>query len=98
MNNANTCTIPGYLREKAYLATVESYDADSQTASFKQRNKLCLGDSVEVISPGKVGIPFVIDNMKNDKGEDIESAPHPLMIFTSKVPFPLKAGDIIREA
>ena len=32
----------------------------------------------------------------NVDGEAIESAPHPYMEFSAKVPFPVKAGDIVR--
>ena len=50
----------------------------------------------EMISPGKVGRGFDADTLRNEKGEDIESAPHPGMIFRLKVPFPVMEGDILR--
>jgi hypothetical protein len=34
--------------------------------------------------------------MRDENGEPIESAPHPLMRFSMYVPVPVKAGDIIR--
>ncbi len=94
MNDANVCTFNGYLREKAYIAQALSYE--NGKATFIQRNKVCLGDTVEVISPGKCGRSFPIQNMTNEKGETIESAPHPNMIFSVDVPFEIKPGDIIR--
>lgn len=97
MENANTVTQNGYIREKAYVGVISGYDAESGRAEVVQRNKLTEGETVEVISPGKVGRAFVAANLKNENGEDISSAPHPLMKFTLDVPFPVSAGDIIRR-
>ncbi len=98
MNNAQTCTMPGYLREKAYLAVAQEYDAQRGMALFIQRNKLSCGDGVELISPGKLGRGFDAEEMVDENGEKIESAPHPFMKFWLKVPFEVKAGDILRGA
>ena len=91
----------GYIREKAYVATaVETSDVPGEDgmydALFIQRNKVVRGETVEMISPGKVGRAFSADTLRNESGEDIESAPHPNMLFRLKVPFPVTEGDIIR--
>lgn len=94
--SANTVTAPGYIREKAYLATAETdSDADGRV-TFIQRNKLVSGAPMELLTPGKAGIPFVGTDMRDADGAPIESAPHPLMRFSMVVPVPVKAGDIIR--
>lgn len=98
MQNAQTCTQPGYLREKSYLAVCTSYDAESGTATFIQRNKAKVGDAVEIITPGEFGKGFTIASMVNEAGEAVESAPHPFMVFTVPVPFEVRAGDIMRGA
>ncbi len=98
MNNAQTCTVPGYLREKAYLAVAQEYDAEKGMALFIQRNKLSVDDSVELISPGKLGRGFKAEVMTDEKGEIVPSAPHPFMKFWLKVPFEVKPGDILRGA
>ena len=98
MENAQTCTQPGYLREKSYLAVCSEYDAETGIAKFIQRNKTKVGDSVEIITPGKPGEGFVVESMKNAKGEDVESAPHPFMEFYIPVPFEVHKGDIMRSA
>lgn len=98
MNNAQTCTMPGYLREKAYLAVAQEYNAGRGMALFIQRNKLSCGDGVELISPGKLGRGFIAKEMTDENGGKIESAPHPFMKFWLKVPFEVKAGDILRGA
>ncbi len=96
LDDANLCTRDGYLREKAYIAQAVGYDESTGIASFIQRNKICRGDTAELISPGKTGRAFNIEFLTNEAGEEIESAPHPNMIFKTKVPFEVKEGDIIR--
>ncbi len=96
LDDAKTCTTPGYLREKAYLAVVEEYDADTALALFIQRNKAVRGESAEIISPGRCGRELLLDEMFDENMNPIESAPHPFMKFYVKVPFELKPGDILR--
>ena len=93
---ANVCTHTGYIREKAYIATALSYDAESGRATFVQRNKVSAGEAVELISPGKVGRPLTVCELCDADGAPIESAPHPGMIFSLRAPFPVQPGDILR--
>ena len=98
LDNPMICKNPGYIREKAYLAVAVGYDEKEKRATFIQRNKVVSGDTVELISPGKVGRSFVAANMKDENGQPIESAPHPYMVFSVDVPFKVKVGDIMRGA
>lgn len=93
---ANVCKNMGYIREKAYIATALDYDAASGRATFVQRNKVTEGETVELISPGRVGRAFTACELCDEAGAPIESAPHPGMIFSLRVPFAVKAGDILR--
>ena len=88
----------GYIREKAYLAIAESYDAESGTATFVQRNKLTRGDRVALISPGVPAREFTADAIYDENGGELPSAPHPYMTFRLRVPFEVKRGDILRGA
>ena len=96
--NAQTCTRPGYMREKSYLAVCTGYDEATGIATFIQRNKLSVGDAVEMISPGLAGRGFDILRMTDAEGTPIESAPHPFMVFSMPVPFAVREGDILRSA
>lgn len=98
MKNAQTCTMPGYMREKAYLAVAIEDDKEKGLSLFIQRNKLCVGDKAELISPGKFGRAFEISGMYDENMNVIESAPHPFMKFYIKVPFEVREGDILRGA
>ncbi len=94
--DANTAKTPGYMKEKAYLCRVESYDESTGIAKFVQRNKVFADSDVEVISPGMTGRALHLGKLSDAEGNEIESAPHPYMEFSAKVPFALKAGDIVR--
>jgi putative protease len=96
--NANTTSFGGYLRENAYLAIVRAYDEKTGVALLQQRNKYTKGDAVELLTPGKTGIPFIAGEMWNEANEPIEAVPHPQMKYYMKMPFAVKAGDILRAA
>lgn len=105
--NAQLSRDVGYIREKAYLATacgmsfsipsnLEEENKGGRLYLFIQRNKICRGSDVEMISPGKTGRGFSVSELYSVEGEPIESAPHPSMLFYARVPFEVKEGDIIR--
>ena len=104
--NPQLCTDNGYIREKAYLATVSSRGAildgveteneRGVLCCLKQRNKPVRGTRVELLVPGKVGIAFTLDELYDENGLAIEAAPHPLMTFYARLPREASAGDILR--
>ena len=93
---ALTCRESGYIREKAYLATVLSYDPATGEAKCVQRNKVSVGDPMELLTPGKGGQPLFCTALFADEHQPIPSTPHPAMIFYLPVPFPVQPGDILR--
>jgi len=94
--DSNTTPTTGYIKDKAYLAVVISYDEKTKIATLSQRNKMKFGDEIELLTPGKCATMLTVGEMKNEKGEPIEATSHPYMIFTMKTEIPVKAGDIIR--
>lgn len=94
--DANTAQTTGYIKEKSYLATVIEYDEERGLALLSQRNKMCEGDQIEILTPGKCGERAVCEGLLDESGEPITSTPHPYMNFYMKVPHPVKAGDIVR--
>lgn len=93
--NAQICTTNEYIREKAFLATVESYDEKTGLSLCMQRNKMTLHDEVQLLSPGKVGKDISILALYDVDMNEIESTPHPQMLFYAKIG-EAKKGDIIR--
>ena len=94
--NANLSEIQGYIKDKAFLAVALGYDEEKKMAKFSQRNKMSVGDSAEILTPGKVGEAIEISELYDESGEPISATPHPYMTFYMKTPFEVHAGDIIR--
>ena len=105
--NAQLTDSVGYIREKAYFAVaVEPSEEELEAAEriggeglylFMQKNKVSLSDRAEIISPSKTGKAFEVCEMYDCKGAPIDCAPHPYMRFFVRVPFKVKAGDILRS-
>lgn len=109
MENPQLTTIPGYIREKAYLATaapealalpagLAPVSEEGVLCPFVQRNKICRGDAAELLSPGRLGVSVTIRELYDEQGTPIESAPHPYQKFFTRLPFPVSEGDILRAA
>lgn len=96
--NAQLCTQGGYIRDKAYLATAVSSAKSGEPCTFMQKNKMSIGDKIEIVSPGSSGKCFVAEKLTDENGEDIQSTPHPKMLFRLTVPCDVNEGDIIRSA
>lgn len=94
--NAQITKDGGYLRDKAFLSTVSEVNEKDGTAVLCQRNKSVEGQVCELVSPGKSSVEFVLEDLRDMKGNKIDSAPHPQMEFTVKMNVPMKKGDIIR--
>lgn len=110
IDNAQLTRDVGYIRDKAYFATAIEYaesdvpknleleNENGRLALFMQKNKVKIGDGAEIISPKFIGRSLVVNELYDEKGEAIESAPHPFMRFWARVPFEVKEGDIMRSA
>ena len=94
--DANLASSTGYIKDKAYLAVAISYNKETGEALFSQRNKMKLGDNIELLTPGSVGKELVCEGLRLESGEAIEATSHPYMSFYMKVPFEVFEGDIIR--
>ncbi len=95
IENAQIAEEGGYIREKAFLATVESYDVESGRCTLLQRNKTVEGEKVRIISPFKASRELILEDMRDEKGNSIPSSPHPKMLYSVKAPFAMQEGDIL---
>ena len=96
--DANLVSDNGYTKEKAYLAVVLEYDEKTGLAKLTQRNKMTLGEPIEILTPGKCGEAITAYALFDESGEEIASTPHPYMTFYMKPDRPLLPGDILRAA
>ena len=100
------CKENGYIREKAYFATVVARggapaglveeNEQGVLCRLRQRNKVSLLDKAELLTPSRVGIPLLVTELYDAEGAPIESAPHPLMEFYTRLPREASVGDILR--
>ncbi len=92
---AQVCKENVYLNDRAYLATVSEYDEETGLARCIQRNKFCVGDRVQLLSPSTCGRDVLIEKLYDENMQEIESVPHAKQVFY----VPLKGAkkwDIIR--
>ena len=68
---------------------VRAWDVAAVSAGCKdgvlyggQRNRFFEGDDLEVMTPGSEPFTVKVKNLKNEEGESIDNAPHPMMKFT----------------
>ena len=52
---------------------VKNYDAGTGIAVVEQRNKMVIGDEIEVFGPGRDFFSQTLDFMQDEEGNDIES-------------------------
>ncbi len=85
-----------YVRNYDFVGVVLDYDADADLAFVEQRNKLVVGDEVEIIGPDYRSSFFRIQEMYDEKMMPIESAPHPKQKIYIKTPNRVYLRDILR--
>jgi len=84
-----------YIQDYDMVGIVKDYNKDSHIATVQQRNKVFNGDLVEVLAIKGDNKIVKLEDMRNENGEAIESAPRPQMIFTVKCEKELMINDIL---
>ncbi len=86
-----------YTREYSFVGVVKSYNEETGYAIVEQRNKMNLGDTIEIFGPDSLYFEQKITEMYNEEGEMVESAPHPQQILKMKIDKPVKEYFILRK-
>ncbi|QBD84686.1 U32 family peptidase [Clostridium tetani] len=87
-----------YIRNYDIVGIVRDYNKETNEATIEQRNKLFEGDSVEVLRPVGDSFQVKLENIRNEKGEKIESTPVAQMIYKARVNIELKKNDMLIKA
>jgi len=66
-----------YIREYDFIGIVLDYDEKTGLATIEQRNRIFKGDDIEIIGPDYKMFGQKVKIMLDDKGKEIEVAPHP---------------------
>ncbi len=96
-NDAQVYSTSSYIRGYDFLGLVLDYDEVSQVATVEQRNRIFLGDELEIFGPGKDTFNSKVEYMENDKGESIDVAPHAQQIIKMKIQGPISKMDMLRK-
>ncbi len=97
-NKDQDYTSSAYTREYTFVGVVREYDAEAGIAIVEQRNKMSLGDVLEVFGPYTDFFEQKLEWMEDQDGNPLESAPHPQQILRMKMDHPVKPGFMLRKA
>lgn len=86
-----------HIREYDVVAIVLDYDEETKIATCRQRNKFIQGDTVEILSPNSQGESFIVEDLFNEDGEEIDGCPHPGMICKVRIPYKVQRNSFIRK-
>ncbi|HEX2927462.1 MAG TPA: U32 family peptidase [Ruminiclostridium sp.] len=86
-----------YIREYDFVGIVLEYDKATGIAKIEQRNRMIVGDEIEIVSPGKGYFVQTIESMKNEDGETIRTAPHAQMIVYMPIKYEVGPYTILRR-
>ena len=86
-----------YIRDYAFVGKVLGWDEEKGLAYVEQRNKMCIGDEIEVFGPGAPFFTQKIEEMYDEDGEAIEAAPHPQQKLYMKLEQPAGENWLIRK-
>ncbi len=92
--NAQTYANAGYVRDYSVAAIVDGYENGKIVATLK--NKFLKGQEFDCLEPKAK--PFIVkaDTVYDEKDNEIESAPHPMMTVKIPYPHPVKKGSLLR--
>lgn len=86
-----------YIRTYDFMGIVLDYNERTKVATIEQRNRLMKGEKIEIFGPRKDFLTQTIEEIKNEKGEEIEVANRPKELIYLKVNSPVSKWDILRK-
>jgi len=85
----------GYIRNYDLAAIFEKNE--NGKCVFVQKNKISVGDTVEIISPDNEPFSYTVDKIWDENDLEIESVPHPMQIFKLNIGRELSQFSMIRK-
>lgn len=86
-----------YTREYSFIGVVKSYNAETKMAVVEQRNKMTVGDEIEVFGPYTDYFKQTLEVLLDEDGNPIDSAPHPQQILQIKMKQPAHENFMLRK-
>ncbi len=85
-----------YIREYTYLGMVEQADTQGRIV-LEQRNKFAVGETIEAMLFDGTNQELVVQEIRDDEGNIMESAPHPKQRLHVELGVQLPIGCILRR-
>ncbi|MDO5382489.1 MAG: U32 family peptidase [Eubacteriales bacterium] len=85
-----------YIKEYTYLGMVGDTNGEG-LYGIEQRNKFSVGETIEVMKPDGENISVVVKRILSDRGEEMESCPHPKQQLYVDLGIELDKYDILRR-
>ena len=95
--NDQTYSHNSYVRNYDFSGMIRAYDPITQMVTVEQRRKFCVGDEVEILVPQGTFISVKIEDLFDEDGNSIESAPHPKQIVRFKCTQDVPVPSILRK-
>lgn len=86
-----------YTRDYSFTGLVRSYDEKTGYAIVEQRNKMSIGDEIEVFGPATDFYTQRLTEMYDEEGTPVQSAPHPQQILKIKMDHPVGPDFMLRR-
>jgi len=83
-----------YVNEYIYLGIVD--EEKDGLVRIEQRNKFCVGDSIEIMKPNGENVPVIVEELYNEDMESVDSAPHPKQVLWLKLSQVPEKYDLLR--
>lgn len=86
-----------YLRGYDFVGMVLDYEPETGIATVEQRNRMFVGEEIEIFGPGKEYFVQKIEEMWDEENNPIDVAPHPQQILKIRMKQPVERFDLIRK-
>ena len=86
----------GYVRDWTFIAIALEPSKDGYV-SIQTRNYFRVGDTLEVVSPGKIGKPFIVAQMIDAERKEQTVSNTPMRVFRINAPQGILPGDLFRK-
>ena len=83
-----------YVNEYVYLGTVE--EIKDNLARIEQKNKFCVGDTIEIMKPNGDNVSTRVINMFDEKMQQVDSCPHSRQLIWLELDVMPEQYDILR--
>lgn len=95
--NSQVYKYNSYIRGYDFVGIVLDYDKDTKMATIEQRNRVFVGEEIEIFGPGIKHFDYKIEKMFDEKDNEIDVANKAKQIFKIKVDEAIEKGFILRR-